>query len=92
MKNNKRTFVLESGVKTTTAATKEFFGSVKKFYLTLRKNSCGYYAIFSSRNYKKKLYTTTIANIAEVLAARYEQYIRIVTRNSVINLWTDEIR
>lgn len=85
-----RIFRLESGVQTTTEATKNFFAEVKCFTIAL--NNINNTVLFSSLDGTRKLRTTSVQNRAEIndlLAKNGGKYVRIQTRNSTINVWSD---
>lgn len=84
-----RTFKLESGIKSSTPATRKFFSEVKDFTITMHRDNT---VTFASVDGKKALRTTSIQNrheINELLSKNGGQYVRFVTRNSVINVWSD---
>ena len=75
----KSMYMLESGIKQGSEATKNFFSKVKVFHVGKKKN--GHFIFVDVNNHNNWLETST-GEITE----NSNNYKRIVTRNSVINI------
>jgi hypothetical protein len=78
----KNIFVLESGVQTTTPATKKFFEETPKFYLKVKD---GHAVFIDIRDPKHTLSTSPLCKFED----HKNGYIRLQTRHTVINIWSD---
>ena len=75
----KSMYMLESGIKQGSEATKNFFSKVKVFHVVKKKNE---HFIFVDVNNHNNWLETSTGKIIE----NSNNYKRIVTRNSVINI------
>jgi len=76
----KSIFMLESGIKKGSEATKKFFSKVKVFHVVTKGD--GHFKFIDVNNYNNWLETST----GEIVG-HCGNYAKIVTQNSVINLW-----
>ena len=89
-----RVATLESGIITTTPATRAFFCANPTFHVNIVKDDNGdLRAIFTSTTTGKVLKTSPLTNSIEELRRQWEgRYVRITTANSTINIWFDRTR
>lgn len=81
-------YMIESGVRTTTEATRRFFKEVKYFLVSMNPKT-GIVTFRDLRNLDRKLCTSPVRNMNEINRLRAEnggKYVRIQTHNSVINI------
>lgn len=89
-----RVATLESGIYTTTPATRAFFAANSTFHVNIIKNDKGQIcALFTGVDSGKQLLTSPISNDLNELRRQWQgRYVRITTANSVINVWFDRTR
>ena len=89
-----RVATLESGIITTTPATREFFARNGEFHISIVKNDAGErFAIFTGTSTGEQLRTSPLTNDIEELCQQWQgRYARITTANSTINIWFDRTK
>lgn len=89
-----RVATLESGIITTTPATRAFFAANPTFNVNVVKDDNGdLRAVFTSTTTGERLKTSPLTNDADVLRHQWQgRYVRLTTANSTINVWFDRTR
>lgn len=89
-----RVATLESGIITTTPATRAFFDANPTFHVNVVKDDNGdLRAVFTSTTTGERLKTSPLTNdVAELHRQWQGRYVRLATANSVINIWFDRTR
>ena len=89
-----RVATLESGIITTTPATRAFFSANPTFHVNVIKDGNGNLrALFTSTTTGEQLKTSPLTNNAADLRSHWQgRYVRLTTANSVINIWFDRTR
>lgn len=86
-----RVATLESGIITTTPATRAFFDANPTFHVNIVKDDDGKLrAVFTSTTTGERLKTSPLTNVLAELGHQWQgRYVRLTTANSVINIWFD---
>ena len=89
-----RVATLESGIITTTPATRAFFDANPTFNVNIIKDENGNLrALFTSTTTGERLKTSPLTNDAADLHRQWQgRYVRLTTANSTINIWFDRTR
>ena len=89
-----RTATLESGIITTTPATRAFFDANHDFNVNIIKDENGNLrALFTSTTTGERLKTSPLTNDVAKLHRQWQgRYVRLTTANSTINIWFDRTR
>lgn len=89
-----RTATLESGIITTTPATRAFFDANPTFHINIVKDGNGdLRAVFTSTTTGETLKTSPLTNDVAALRRQWQgRYVRLTTKNSTINIWFDRTR
>lgn len=89
-----RVATLESGIITTTPATRAFFDANPTFNVNIVKDDDGKLrAVFTSTTTGERLKTSPLTNDIDALRRQWQgRYVRLATANSVVNIWFDRTR
>lgn len=89
-----RVATLESGIITTTPATRAFFDANPTFHVNVVKDANGdLRAVFTSTTTGECLKTSPLTNDVAALRRQWQgRYVRLTTANSTINIWFDRTK